>query len=214
MLEHLIELDRSVFLALNGLHFPFFDSVMVAFSAKFVWIPLYAAIIFAMFFSVNGYGFGESAKQRLKIIRKPLYFGIIALTGALITFALTDTVANQIKFLVERPRPAYDPVIGSMVRMLEYKGGLYGFLSNHAANVFGLAIFTSLVFRKRPYTIFIFLWAALVSYSRIYVGKHFPLDVLCGAMLGLFIGFIIYTTARALLKRYKLIPPESDVVRN
>lgn len=214
MLEHLIELDRSLFLALNGFHSPFFDSVMVAFSAKFVWIPLYAAIIFAMFFTVKGYVSGESAKQRLQVIRKPLLFGIIALSGALITFALTDTVTYQIKLLVERPRPAYDPIIGNMVRMLEYKGGLYGFPSNHAANVFGLAIFTSLVLRKRPYTVFIFLWAALVSYSRIYVGKHFPLDALCGAMLGLFIGFIIYTAARALLKRYKLIPPESDVVRN
>lgn len=208
MLEHLIELDRSVFLILNGFHSPFFDGIMVAFSDRFVWIPLYAAIIFAMFFSVNGYGFGKSAKRRLKIIRNPLLFGIIALSGTLITFAFTDTVAYQIKLLVERPRPAYDPIIGNMVRMLEYKGGLYGFLSNHAANVFGLAIFTSLVFRKQSYTIFIFLWAALVSYSRIYVGKHFPLDVICGAILGLLTGFLIYLAARALLKRFKLMPQE------
>jgi undecaprenyl-diphosphatase len=214
MLEHLIELDRSLFLALNGFHSPFFDRIMIVFSERAPWIPLYAAIVFTMFFTIKGYGFRESAKQKFKLIRKPIYFGIIALSGALITFALSDTIAYQIKLIVERPRPAYDPIIGNMVRMLEYKGGVYGFLSNHATNVFGMAVFTSQIFKKISYTVFIFLWAIMVSYSRIYVGKHFPLDVFCGAILGLFIGILIYYAAQALLRRYTIKIQKSDVIRD
>ena len=206
MLDYLLELDRSLFLTLNGFHSPFFDEAMVIFSARSPWIPLYLSIVFAMFFSFKWEVSNEFPKPKFRIISKPVRYGLIALFGVLITFALTDTIAYQIKLLVERPRPAYDPIIGYLVRMLEYKGGQYGFLSNHAANVFGMAIFTSSFFKNYKYSIFIFSWAVLVSYSRIYVGKHFPLDVLCGAFLGLIIGFLIYLAARAVLRKYKLIP--------
>lgn len=76
--------------------------------------------------------------------------------------------------------------------MLEYRGGQYGFVSSHAANLFGLATITSLLIRNRIYTAFIFVWAALVGYSRIYVGKHFPADVVCGAIFGMIVGYLVY----------------------
>jgi undecaprenyl-diphosphatase len=214
MLEHIIELDRSLFLVLNGFHSPFVDEIMVVLSARTPWIPLYLAILFAMFFSFKWDVTDKLPKPKFRIITKPVRYGLIAFFGVLITFALTDSIAYQIKLLVERPRPGYDPIIENMVRLLEYKGGIYGFLSNHAANVFGLAVFTSSYFKKKFYTVFIFLWAALVSYSRVYVGKHFPLDVVCGAILGIIIGFVIFSFAKQLFKRIKLKPYISDVVHN
>ncbi|GAB1474660.1 hypothetical protein MASR2M69_21010 [Bacteroidota bacterium] len=79
-----------------------------------------------------------------------------------------------------------------MIRLLDGKGGAFGFVSSHAANVFGLATITSLVFRRKWYTISIFIWAALVSYSRVYVGRHYPTDVLAGALLGFIAGYLFY----------------------
>jgi len=214
MFDQLIELDRSIFLALNGFHSPFFDQVMIIFSARAPWIALYLSIALYMFFTFKWEIPDGSLKPKFRIIRKPLVFAFIALAGAIVTFAFTDILSAQIKDLAERPRPAYDPVIGSFVRMLEYKGGMYGFLSSHAANVFGLAMFTSLVFKRKYYSITIFFWAFVVSYSRIYVGKHFPLDVLCGAVLGLLTGWCIYMIVSHLFKRYNTPSGKSDVLHN
>lgn len=214
MFEQLIELDKTLFLTLNGFHSPFFDQVMVLSSERITWIPLYVAIAFSMFFSFRWETTDMMPKPKFIIVKKSFYIGLIALAGAIITFALTDTLSVQLKNLVERPRPAYDPVIGAFARVLEYKGGLYGFVSSHAANVTGIALFTSLTFKRKPFTFGIFFWAALVSYSRIYVGKHFPLDVVCGAILGLLVGLCVYILARMLLKKINLIPGRQDVLHN
>ncbi|OFY41736.1 MAG: hypothetical protein A2X18_10450 [Bacteroidetes bacterium GWF2_40_14] len=214
MFEQLIELDRSLFLTLNGFNSPFFDEVMVIFSARAPWIALYLSIALYMFFSIKWEIPDGLSKPKFRIIRKPMVFAYVALAGAILTFAFTDILSAQIKDLAERPRPAYDPVIGSFVRMLEYKGGMYGFISSHATNVFGLATFTSLIFRRKYYSISIFTWATLVSYSRIYVGKHFPLDVLCGAMLGLLTGWCVFMFVAYIFKRYNITFGKSDVLHN
>ncbi len=213
MFDQLIELDRSIFLVLNGFHSPFFDQVMVIFSARTPWIALYLSIALYMFFTFKWEIQNGSLKHKFRIVRKPLIFACVALAGAIVTFAFTDILSSFIKELAERPRPAYDPVIGSYVRMLEYKGGMYGFLSSHAANVFGLATFTSLIFKRKYYTITIFLWAIMVSYSRIYVGKHFPIDVICGAVLGLLTGWCIFMIVSHIFKRYNT-QGKSDVLHN
>lgn len=214
MLEQLIELDRSIFLALNEFHSPFFDQVMIIFSARTPWIVLYLSIALYMFFTFKWEIPDGSLKPKFRIVRKPLVFAFIALAGAILTFAFTDILSAHIKDLAQRPRPAYDPVIGTFVRMLEYKGGMYGFLSSHAANVFGLATFTSLIFKRKYYSITIFLWATMVSYSRIYVGKHFPTDVLCGAVLGLITGWFIFIVVSHIFKRYHITSHKSDVLHN
>lgn len=183
MFEWLLNTDRELFITLNNIHTPFFDGVMTFLSAKLVWLPLYLAILFFIFY------------------KRDKKSAFIMLTAVVITFALTDSVANIIKESVQRLRPCYEPALDGVVRLLEGKGGLYGYLSNHASNVFGLATITSLLFRKSWYSITIFIWATSVSYSRIYVGKHYPLDVLSGAILGIAIGLIIYKLALLIIKR-------------
>ncbi|MFA5849693.1 MAG: phosphatase PAP2 family protein [Bacteroidales bacterium] len=214
MFDQLIELDRSIFLTLNGFHSPFFDQVMIIFSARTPWIALYLSIALYMFFSFKWEVPDGPLKPKFRIIRKPVSLAYLALAGAIVTFAFTDILSSQIKDLAERPRPAYDPVIASFVRMLEYKGGMYGFLSNHAANVFGLATFTSLIFKRKYYSVSIFIWAFMVSYSRIYVGKHFPLDVLCGAVLGLLTGWCIFLVVNHFVKRFNITSCKSDVLHS
>lgn len=118
---------------------------------------------------------------------------LIALAGILLTFLLTDQVSSSlIKEWVQRVRPCHVPQWEDRIHLLEGKGGLYSFVSSHAANVFGLATFTGLVYRKKWYTTSMLIWAFLVSYSRIYVGKHFPADVVCGALAGMLLGWIVY----------------------
>jgi len=195
MLERIIEIDRSLFMTLNHIHSPFFDGVMVFASEKFVWVPLYLAIIFFVFFRI----------ENKQIQVRSFYPSLIILVCILLTFAMTDMIsADIIKGSVHRLRPGHDPELANIVRLLDGKGGLYGFVSSHAANVFGLALFTSLSFKKRWYTVFIFAWAALVSYSRIYVGRHFPLDVVCGAFLGLISALLVFTLARLVCKRFNI----------
>ncbi len=193
MLEQIIEFDKELFLTLNGCYNDFFDILMPAVSNKFTGIPIYVGILSLICYIWIGHGVKSAA-----II-------CIVVVAVLLTFALCDSLSvHLIKNNVNRLRPAWDPEIGDLVRLLENKGGKHGFVSTHAANLFGLATITSIFVRKRWYTWFIFIWAVLVGYSRIYVGKHYPLDVVCGALFGIIIGLmVVFVTAR-LWKRYNL----------
>ncbi|MCK9305153.1 MAG: phosphatase PAP2 family protein [Bacteroidales bacterium] len=204
MIEKVIEADKELFFTLNALHTPFLDKVMVTLSAEMPWVPLYIGVIFFLFFSLYRGDRTGSESERMILKRKNLKYALFTLLAVLITFSLTDSVSGFIKDSVERFRPAYDPVTGVMVRLLEHKGSLYGFLSSHASNTFGFAMITSLIFRNRIYTFSLFTWAALVSYSRIYVGKHYPLDVICGAILGILIALLIHYFLSLILRKSKL----------
>ncbi len=180
-MDWILNIDRSLLIFLNGIHSPFFDKVMMFFTASLPWIPLY---IILLFYIIHRYGVKEGNYR---------YTAAIILT-AILTFAITDMGSSFIKDITARLRPGHDPSLDGIIRLLDGKGGLYGFVSSHAANVFGLATFTSLIFRGKKYRISIFVWASLVSYSRIYVGRHFPLDVLFGALSGIAVGYLMYTT--------------------
>ena len=125
----------------------------------------------------------------------------MGLVGAILTFALADSLSVVLfKDVFERLRPCHNPEFDGIIHLLEYKGGYFGFVSSHAANVFALATFTLLYLKKRLYTILIIVWATLVSYSRIYVGKHYPGDVICGALFGILIALIIFYIFQKVVK--------------
>ncbi|HHV40707.1 MAG TPA: phosphatase PAP2 family protein [Bacteroidales bacterium] len=184
IIQSLVELDHKLFFFLNGAHNPVLDFVMKWLSNIYVWIPLYAILTAGLFYRFS---------------RKKAW---MALAAVLLVFVITDLVsAAVIKETVQRLRPSHRPEWEGMFRLLESKGGLYSFVSSHAANVFGLACISSLIYRKKRYTVAIYLWAAAVSYSRIYVGKHFPLDILFGTLLGLLAGWFVFWLYKKVLRK-------------
>jgi undecaprenyl-diphosphatase len=171
MLEHL---DQQLFFFLNSLNSPFFDKVMYAISGKIIWVPLYLAILVYI---------GIKYKRRFLII---VLFIIIAAT-------LADQTSVLIKNLVQRLRPCHEPSFEGLVHMVNGEcGGRFSFVSSHATNSFNVALVSLMFIKKRWFTVSIIIWAAVIGYSRIYLGVHYPGDVLCGSMLVALIGWSIY----------------------
>lgn len=184
MIDYLIAIDKQLFLFLNGLHSPFWDAVMVFVSGKLTWLPLYLVIVFFMF----------------KKAGKEAFWWLLGI--AFVVLMADQVSVHAFKYVFLRLRPCHDPSISNAVHLVNGCGGKYGFVSSHAANTFGVAVFLSLLFSKKWVTFSILFWAAFVSYSRIYLGVHFPGDVLVGAILGAGIGIAIWKIASALIFRY------------
>lgn len=176
MLEAMLSYERELFFHINGTHFQMLDYVMWIFSSTAIWTPLIVVFLFAF------------------IYRKRWTIWLPILLGAALVILLCDQFTSTLcKPLFERYRPTHHPLFMNQVHtVFGYRGGRYGFMSSHAANTFGFAAFTTLLFRYKPYTIIVFLWAAIASYSRIYLGVHFISDVVCGAIVGVIMGYIVY----------------------
>lgn len=174
-IEKLEELDKNLFLAINGMHNPFLDEIMYWASHRFFWIPLYAVLLFLIV---------KSGKRTVVVV---------------LFVALLITVADQgsvhlFKNTFQRYRPCYNEEIKNLIHLVGNCGGKFGFISSHAANVFALAMFLTLLLGRQIKYIYIvlFFWASLVSYSRIYVGRHYPSDVVAGGVYGMIIAFLLY----------------------
>ena len=187
MLDKLVSLDTQSFLWLNSHHSPFWDKIMWFISGKVEWLPLYLILI--------GY-----------IIYRYRWQSIAIIAAVILAITLTDQLAvKAFKEVFERLRPGHNPEIQHLVHIVnDYRGGSYGFVSNHAANSFALAMFLSFLFSNKNFSIVIFTWAILVSYSRIYIGVHYPGDIVGGALLGMLIGWSIYQIYTLLLKKVRL----------
>jgi len=179
MLEQLLSIDTDLFLYLNSFHNSFFDIIMKYVSAKLPWGPLYAVVIFFIF-------------KKFKLKKGLIVFLLIVLA---ITLADQSSV-RLFKNVFQRLRPCFNSDIENIVHYLSLPGGKYGFVSSHAANSFAFAVFSLLIFKNKSYTIFIIIWAFIVSYSRIYLGVHYPLDILGGAILGSFISILIFSLVK------------------
>lgn len=173
--ESLIELDKQLLLFGNSFHTPFWDNFISIFSGKLIWIPTALVLLYV-------------------IIRTEKRDSWWVLLFLVLTIVLADQISSGIiKPLVARWRPTHEPTLQGMVQLVHgYTGGRYGFVSSHAANSFAVALFTSLLFRRRLYTWTIFLWATVNVYTRIYLGVHYPLDILGGAIVGLACGWLSF----------------------
>ncbi len=184
-MQTLIELDKKLLLFLNGLHHPFLDPIMFYTTKTFFWLPLYFFLIFLIF----------------RNYKKDAWF---ILLGAALTIVLADQITTSLmKPFFARFRPSQDPGLLGLVHLVNgYKGGLYGFASSHAANTFGTAIFVWLAIRPFYQRVgWIFIWAAFMTYTRIYLGVHYPGDIIVGAGIGLVCGWVGYRCSRWLITR-------------
>lgn len=188
MLELLQQTDQQLFLFLNGMHSPFWDNFMYIFTGKMTWVPMYAAILYVLYKNFN------------------IYVCLFAVIAIALTITYADQIcATVIRPIVERSRPSRNPDIAELVHLVNGKrGGRFGFPSCHAANSFALAFFVMLFFKNRLLTFFILFWAALNSYSRIYVGVHYPGDLIAGTIVGLSGALLIYFLLVYTLKKTKL----------
>lgn len=196
MIEVLNQLDTRLFLLLNGIHSGSFDGIMWWISGKTTWWPFYLLLL--------GY---LTWKRRWQMIPLLIFIAL--------SVTMTDQVSVLMKDTFERLRPCKDPALEGMVHLVNGKcGGMYGFVSSHASNVFGVAMLLSLVVRKWWFTAVLMAWATVVSYSRIYLGVHYPGDVIGGLLLGVFCGWLAYLLFRLLIKKlpaqWKMHYPEID----
>jgi undecaprenyl-diphosphatase len=175
-------------LGLNSHHSPFWDGVMLVITHRLTWIPLYIIIIAYVFIEKKSEVFNS------KTGLKPIQVKFLRLIYIIVSVGLADRFTSGfMKPYFERLRPCHDPSISNVLHLLGNCGGQFGFASSHASNSFALALCFYLLYRKtNQFTGILFIWAALVSYSRVYVGVHYPTDILMGATVGMLISIAIF----------------------
>lgn len=185
MIELLKNIDTRLFLFFNGNHTDFMDSVMMTVANKFTWIPLYALLLFFAW---------RKTKNKMWLV----------ILSVAILIVLSDQISVHLfKETFQRYRPCHNLLLKDKIHLLNGEcGGLYGFVSSHAANTFALTTFLIFFFRRMDFALCMYLWASFVCYSRVYAGVHYPFDILGGMMLGIFFGAIGYKIYFHLNKKY------------
>ncbi|MDR0829330.1 MAG: phosphatase PAP2 family protein [Prevotellaceae bacterium] len=171
----MFNLDKKILVAINNCNSAFFDDFFSIYSGKYIWLLTAAAIIFVIF-----------KTQKIREV------WAVAIAVALVILLADQISSSLIKPLVCRLRPCAEPSLNGLLNIVCNHCGGWSFPSSHAANGFAFASFTALLFKNRLYSLTIFLWATLTAYSRIYLAMHYPLDILCGIMLGLAVGIFVY----------------------
>ena len=176
-MDQLSAIDTDLFLYLNGLHIDWLDKVMVLITDMWVWLPLYLLLIY---WTVKQYG-------------KRCWWVFLAI--GVVVLCSDQLSAHVCKPLFQRLRPCYNADLQDLIYLPKgLAGGKYSFVSSHAANTFAIAAFLTPALRHyRPWAgLALYLWAFISSYSRIYIGYHYPGDIICGAILGILVGLVLW----------------------
>lgn len=175
-MDALQQFDAGIFSAINGWHAAYFDSFMWLVTKIATWIPMILMLLYLLYFK--------------KGWRKTV---AVVLAIALVILIADQVSASIIKPLVERARPSHNESLQSTIHIVNgYRGGPFGFVSSHAANCFGIALLLAMIFKNRLFTWTMVVWTTLMCYSRIYLGVHYPGDIVCGAILGFLAAWLVY----------------------
>ncbi len=191
-MEEIIIEDKQAMIFLNNLGSSTFDPFWILVSEKWFWIPLYVIFLYFLYKNFN--------KKSLFYILLFVALGITA----------SDQIANIFKFGFERLRPCHDPSLEGLLREVKC-GGKFGFYSAHSSNSFFVATYLTILLGKKikqlPY--FLFVWAAIVAYSRVYLGMHFPGDIIIGAIMGILLALFFGTLAKKVIKKSEVTTQDS-----
>lgn len=187
---NIIELDQNIFVLFNQFHNLVLDDIMRIITYRFTWIPFYGFLIYIII---------KECKNKSYII--------LPFIAALI-FASDRISSGIIKPYFHRLRPCYEPKIQHLVHIVDGCGGEFGFISSHATNCFAIAMFLFLLLEGNKYIKWMFAWAFVVSYSRIYMGVHYPADILCGSILGVVLGYLFYQICIATIRLFPKVCKE------
>jgi undecaprenyl-diphosphatase len=184
MLDWILELDKNIFIFLNSLGSETFDGLWLLITRQTSWIPFFLVILYLIYKNIG-------LKQSLLLL---------LFVAVLITFS--DQITNVFKRGFERQRPCNNPEIMSFIRIVQ-KRDSYSFFSGHASSSMAVATFLYFIFKNYyKYLGFLFLWPLIFAYSRIYLGLHYPSDILSGFVFGVISGFIMYKIYKILQKNY------------
>lgn len=181
---NLIQWDKDLLVSLNACHNEFWDGVMWMATDEISWVPFFLVLLYLLF-KTKGKEF------------------ILIVVAIALTIVICDQVSGIFKEWIARPRPSREPGIMNQLHIVNgYRGGKYGYFSAHAANTFGIAVLVIMLLRNWLVTTVMLAWCALESYTRIYLGVHYPLDILTGVAFGSCTGFFVYKLHLALSKRF------------
>ena len=186
MLEQLLQYDKELFLFLNNLGSTTWDNVWLVITNKWSFVPMYVVLLVFI---------------HKKLGMKSMWMAVLVIV---LMIAFTDQITNLFKHTFQRPRPCREEALQELMRYIAPRCGRYGFFSGHSSNSMAAAVFAGLLLRPfyKNLIFILLLWSAIVAYSRIYVGVHYPLDIVCGLTFGALSGFMFYKLLLFLKKKY------------